>query len=104
MNTIRTVPNPYFAYSAYENSPVENKVKFTNLPEKCKISIYTLNGGLVRVINKDDQSTESTWNLKNSAGVPIASGTYLIRVDGGPLGVKVLKWMGIMRELDLDSF
>jgi len=42
--------------------------------------------------------------LKNNAKVPIASGTYLIHVDGGEFGEKVIKWMGIIRELDLDSF
>ena len=104
MSTIRMVPNPYFAYSGYENSPVENKVKLTNLPEKCKISIYTINGGLVKTIIKDDLSTEASWDIKNSAGVPIASGTYLIQVDAGHLGTRVVKWLGIMRELDLDSF
>jgi len=104
METIRLVPNPYFAYSEYENNPVENKVKITNLPETCKISIYTVDGSLVRRIVKDDKSTEVVWDLKNSAKVPIASGTYLIHVDGGELGEKVIKWMGIMRELDLDSF
>ncbi|MFT5512691.1 MAG: hypothetical protein ACI8SE_001089, partial [Bacteroidia bacterium] len=104
METIKLVPNPYFAYSEYENNPVENKVKITNLPETCKISIYTIDGSLVRRIIKDDKSTELTWDLKNNAKVPIASGTYLVHIDGGELGEKVIKWMGIVRELDLDSF
>ncbi|MBO6518319.1 MAG: hypothetical protein JJ975_17425, partial [Bacteroidia bacterium] len=104
LETVRVVPNPYFAYSEYENNPVENKVKLTNLPQSCNISIYTTDGSLVRRIIKDDQSTELTWDLKNNAKVPIASGTYLIHVDAGELGEKVIKWMGIMRELDLDSF
>ncbi|MBI1307141.1 MAG: hypothetical protein GC181_11115 [Bacteroidetes bacterium] len=104
LSNIRAVPNPYFAYSQYENNPVENKVKFTNLPKTCKISIYTVDGSLVRRIIKDSESTEITWDLKNSARVPIASGTYIIHVDAGELGEYVFKWMGIMRELDLDSF
>ncbi|MBO6516358.1 MAG: T9SS type A sorting domain-containing protein, partial [Bacteroidia bacterium] len=85
-------------------NPVENKVKITNLPATCTVRIYTSDGGLVKKIIKDDESTELTWNLKNNANVPIASGTYLIHVDGGALGEKVVKWMGVMRELDLDSF
>jgi hypothetical protein len=101
---INIVPNPYYAFSGYESSPIENKVKFTNLPQKCDISIYTLDGSLVRRIRKDDDKSEAVWDLKNSAGVPIASGLYIIHVDAGELGEKVLKWMGIMRELDLDSF
>jgi hypothetical protein len=54
--------------------------------------------------NKDDENTDLNWDLKNNARVPIASGLYIIHVDCGELGEKVLKWMGIMRELDLDSF
>jgi hypothetical protein len=104
MELINVVPNPYYAFSGYESSPVDNRVKFTNLPQKCDISIYTLDGALVRRIQKDDESTEADWDLKNAAAVPIASGLYIIHVDGGELGEKVLKWMGIMRELDLDSF
>lgn len=104
LDLINIVPNPYYAFSAYENNPIENKVKITNLPYKCEISIYTLDGQLVRRIKKDDDATSITWDLKNQARVPIASGMYIIHVDAGDLGEKVLKWMGIMRELDLDSF
>jgi hypothetical protein len=104
LELIKAVPNPYFAYSEYENNPVENKVKLTALPEKCEVSIYTINGSLVRRIKKDDPSTEITWDLKNDASVPIGSGSYIIHVNGYDLGEKVIKWMGIMRELDLDSF
>jgi hypothetical protein len=98
------VPNPYYAYSGYEGSPIDNRVKFTNLPEKVQISIYTLDGSLVRRIDKDDETTFVDWNLQNNAGVPVASGLYLIHIDADDLGEKVLKWMGVMRELDLDSF
>ena len=104
MELINIVPNPYYAYSAYESSIIDNRVKFTNLPAKCDISIYTLDGALVRRISKDDEETEVEWDLKNAAAVPIASGVYIIHVDGGELGEKILKWMGVMRELDLDSF
>jgi hypothetical protein len=104
LDMINVVPNPYYAFSAYETSPVENKVKFTNLPERCDISIYSIDGTLVKRIKKDDSSTDVTWDIKNDAKVPIASGVYLIHVNAPGLGEKVLKWMGIMRELDLDSF
>ncbi len=104
LDIINVVPNPYYAFSAYENTPVENKVKFTNLPERCDISIYTVDGTLVRRLKKDDVSTDMVWDIKNDAKVPVASGVYLIHVNAPGLGEKVLKWMGIMRELDLDSF
>lgn len=104
LDMINVVPNPYYAFSAYESSPVENKVKFTNLPERCDISIYTIDGTLVKRIKKDDSGTDVVWDIKNDAKVPVASGVYLIHVNAPGLGEKVIKWMGIMRELDLDSF
>lgn len=106
LDEIRVVPNPYYAFSGsgYENNPVENKVKITNLPEQCTVSIYTIDGSLVRRIVKDDPSTIIEWDLKNAARVPIASGNYIIHVDAGETGEKIVKWLGLMRALDLDSF
>lgn len=104
MKLINIVPNPYYAYSAYEGSQLDNRVKITNLPTKCTINIFTLNGSLVRQIKKDDESTFVDWDLKNNTNVPIASGMYIIHVDGGELGEKIIKWFGVMRQIDLDSF
>ncbi|MFM9945895.1 MAG: hypothetical protein ACKVQB_11770 [Bacteroidia bacterium] len=104
LDLINIVPNPYYAYSDYENTSIENKVKLTNLPIRCDISIYTIDGTLVRRMKKDDESTDAIWDMKNDAKVPIASGVYLIHVNAPGLGEKVIKWMGVMRELDLDSF
>ncbi len=105
IDMINVVPNPYYGYSAYETNQLDTKVKFTNLPPKCTISIYTLNGVLVRRIKKDDPTTTSAdWDIKNQANVPIASGVYIIHIDAGELGEKVLKWFGVMRQYDLDSF
>jgi hypothetical protein len=36
--------------------------------------------------------------------VPIAGGVYIIHVDVPGVGEKVLKWFGIMRPTDLDTF
>lgn len=104
VNLINIVPNPYYATSEYESSPVENKVKITNLPPKATVSIYTLSGTLVRRIKKDDLLTFADWDLKNDNKVPIASGFYIIHVDCGDLGEKILKWYGVMRQLDLDTY
>jgi len=104
MELINVVPNPYYAYSAYESSQLDNRIKLINLPSKCTINIFTLNGALVKQIKKDDESTYVDWDLKNHANVPIASGMYIIHVDAGDLGEKVIKWFGVMRQIDLDSF
>jgi hypothetical protein len=105
LNNIRVVPNPYYAYSEYETDKNDFQVKITNLPRKCKVRIYTLNGVLVREFEKDDDSiTYLNWDLKNHARIPIASGMYLVHVEVPEVGEIVLKWFGAMRPVDLDSF
>jgi hypothetical protein len=103
LDLINIVPNPYYAYSGYEKKTIENIVKITNLPEKCTVSIYTLNGNLVRRLKKDDTKTSMDWDLKNEARIPIASGLYIIHVDVPDVGEKVLKWFGVLRPIDLDA-
>lgn len=104
MDLVNVVPNPYYASSKYESSQLDTRVKITNLPPKCAISIYTMSGILVRRIRKDDDNTFIDWDLKNQAQVPIGSGLFLIHVDGYELGEKVIKWFGVMRPVDLDTF
>ena len=127
LDQIRLVPNPYYAYSTYETSNFDNRVKITNLPEICTVSIYNLSGTLIRKYKKGEpvtshaafNSSVSTiaggyvsatwdgsqdWDLKNTAGVPISSGVYIIHVDVPGVGEKIVKWFGIMRPIDLDSF
>jgi hypothetical protein len=104
LNLINVVPNPYYAYSAYETAKQFNLVKITNLPGKCTVNIYTISGTLVRQFKKDDEISHIDWDLKNTAGIPVASGLYIIHVDVPGVGEKILKWFGVMRPLDLDSF
>lgn len=108
LDNVRAVPNPYYAYSPYERSQLDNRVRITNLPQKCEISIYTLDGKLVRQFSKDqneeNHQTYLDWNLRNEERVPIGSGVYLIHVDAFELGSTTVKWFGIRRPLDLDTF
>ncbi len=103
LDIINIVPNPYYAYSSYENNAIDNRVKITNLQQKCTITIYNINGTLIRQYTKDDASTYLDWDLKNFAGIPIASGLYIIHVKTD-VGEKVLKWFGIIRPPDLNTF
>jgi hypothetical protein len=101
---INVVPNPYYAYSLYETSNTDNRIKFTNLPQKCVISIYTSNGLLIRRLSKDDTSTSLDWDLKNTVGIPIASGVYICHVDVEGVGERTLKWFGMIRPTDLEVY
>ncbi|MFY7970707.1 MAG: T9SS type A sorting domain-containing protein [Flavobacteriales bacterium] len=104
LDIINVVPNPYYAFSSYETSKLDNRVKIVNLPYECTITIYDLNGTLVRQFKKSDPTTQLDWDLKNMKNIPIASGTYIIHVNVPGTGEKVLKWFGIMRPIDLDNF
>jgi hypothetical protein len=111
LDIIRVVPNPYYAYSEYEQSQVDKVVKITNLPSKCTISIFTMSGSLVRQFQRDVNEdiaglglTSQNWELTNTEGIPVASGAYIIHIDGGDLGEKVVKFFHINRPIDLDTF
>lgn len=112
LDKINVVPNPYYAYSAYETSKLDNRVKITNVPERCTITIYNMQGALVRTFQKDDPLTSVDWDLKNYQGIPIAGGVYLIHIkvdvvnEGGTVTSteeRIIKWYGAMRQTDLDN-
>jgi len=104
LDMINVVPNPYYAFSLYETSKLDNRVKITNLPEECTVTIYDMNGTRIRQFKKADPLTSIDWDLKNSKNIPIASGTYIIHIEVPGAGEKVLKWFGVMRPVDLDNF
>lgn len=104
LELINVVPNPYYAYSSYEKNRVDTRVKIVNLPEQCTIKIFSVNGQLVRTFTKDSPITSIDWDLKNQAGIPIASGVYIIHVDVPGVGERILKWFGALRPPDLQSF
>ncbi|MCW3078302.1 MAG: hypothetical protein JWO32_2911 [Bacteroidetes bacterium] len=125
LDLIKVVPNPYYGSSAYENSRVDNKVRITNLPNKCTIKIFSMNGTLVRTIKRDVSGQEDLtlgkagtgqdiiqskrlsfvdWDLKNQNNISIASGLYILHIDAPGVGEKIVKWFGVMRPLDVQSY
>jgi hypothetical protein len=128
LDLINVVPNPYYAYSSYEKNQVDNRIKIVNLPPKCVVTIYSTNGTLIRQLRRDVSSfntgegttggidfptinleTSLDWDLKNEVGIPVASGIYLIHIEASDgnnnvFGERVIKFFGIMRPIDLDTF
>jgi hypothetical protein len=84
------------------------------------VTILSQNGTIIKQFSRDvptDNSagtvlspksinTDTTidWDLKNKKGIPVSSGMYLIHIDAGELGTKTIKWFGILRPIDLDTF
>jgi len=78
-------------------------VKITNLPKTCVVSIFSVNGNLIRRFTKDAEVTFLDWDLKNQYGIPIASGAYIVHVNAPGIGEKVVKFFGALRPQDLNS-
>lgn len=107
MDRIVAVPNPYYGYSGYEKagSRFDTRIRIINLPAKVSVNVYTLDGVLVRSLSKSDPNVPYLdWDLRNSAGLPIASGMYLIHVNAEGRGEKVIKWFGALRPLDVTQY
>jgi flagellar hook assembly protein FlgD len=107
LDSIKVVPNPYYGYSQYETSQFSNVVKITNLPGKCTVTIYSLDGKFIRQYKRDETyepynqiSPELEWDLRNSKGIPVASGVYLININAPGMGERTVKWFGIARQFD----
>lgn len=114
------VPNPYYAFSAYEGNATQNVVKIVNVPKNSTVSIFTTDGMLVRRLKLDpkgivdgqygDNSSNINydntidWDLRTSSGVLIASGVYYINVEAPGVGSKVLKLFATMRAADVSNF
>jgi hypothetical protein len=101
---INIVPNPYYAHSSYEQKRIDLEVRIINLPVKCIIKIYTLSGTLVRTLNKDNSDSYMPWDLHNSANIQIASGLYVLHINAPGIGERIIKWYGVMRPYDLQSY
>lgn len=105
LDQINVVPNPYFLFSDYEQTAESSLVKITNLPNKCKVSIYTLNGNFVRQFNRNVTGAREDytylsmpdieWDLTDANGVQITAGVYLIHIEAEGLGERTLKWFGV---------
>ncbi len=107
LEEVNIVPNPYYGTSIYESYVPNKVVKITNLPARCELSIFTLDGKLVRRFSRNEQPMFTTsdsarrkeqlspaleWDMTNSRGAYIGSGVYLIHVDAFEQGERTLKF------------
>ncbi|MFT4661057.1 MAG: hypothetical protein ACI8XB_001328, partial [Patiriisocius sp.] len=104
LDMINVVPNPYYAFSFYETSRLDNRVKLINLPEECTIKIFNTAGTLVRTLGKDNSLTYLEWDLNNENNIQISGGAYIFHITAPGIGETTVKWFGVTRKLDLDNF
>ncbi len=112
---VEVYPNPYrldgdYALKGFEGTtqaeraqvPDRNrKVHFYNLPPKCTIRIFTLDGDLVRelshdVVAADPLSTHETWDMITRNTQLVVSGLYYWTVESPDGNVQIGKLVIIM--------
>jgi len=88
LNDIKVVPNPYIISATWERKrlgdpklgePIRD-IAFTNLPGVCTISIYTLDGSLVKTIEHTNGQGTEFWDLRSFSNQQIATGIYFYHV------------------------
>ncbi|MBK9255598.1 MAG: hypothetical protein IPM42_08945 [Saprospiraceae bacterium] len=114
---VNVVPNPYYAYSAYETSQFTNIIKIVNLPAKATVTIYSIDGSFIKQFNRDERGAilsgsnrptstsqvfpDLEWDMKNFKEIPVASGVYLIHISAPEYNEeRTIKWFGIGRKFD----
>lgn len=84
LEEIKVVPNPYLSRSHFQE---ENgrRLRFAKLPTDCRLTVYTVSGEFVTVINHSDPyDSNEWWNLRsgeNHNGSEIAPGLYIFVVE-----------------------
>jgi hypothetical protein len=91
ISKINVFPNPYFANNKAESNIYQRFVTFSNLPNKATIRIFSLMGDLIKTLNHDNTTGYERWDLRNIAGLPVASGMYIAYIEIPGVGNKTLK-------------
>ena len=81
MSKVKVVPNPYIVRSGFKETEFLRKVRFTNLPGKCKIKIFTLTGELVTELDHESETSGNKWwDMRTVNNQEIAPGLYLYHI------------------------
>jgi len=81
LNKIRVVPDPYIVSNVWETNQFGKKLMFNNLPNECKISIYTVAGDFVAEIDHNDNRGFAFWDMRTYNDQYIAYGLYIYVVS-----------------------
>ena len=105
MEDIGIVPNPYLGASDYEVSQLTNEVRFTNMPDVATIRVFTLNGTLIKTIEKNSPGVATiSWDMVTEYNLPIASGLYLVHVTVPDVGETVIKFAVVKKRIQLNTY
>ena len=81
LSKVKVVPNPYIVRSGFKETEFLRKVRFTNLPGKCKIKIFTLTGELVTELDHESETSGNKWwDMRTVNNQEVAPGLYLYHI------------------------
>jgi hypothetical protein len=99
LSDIKVVPNPYYIYADWDMSNNRRKIQFTNVPVNSEVSIYTLSGELVAILDHHGDATAVAggrqynsnrvgtvdWNIWTYEFTEAAYGlyVYVVKTDDG---------------------
>ena len=84
LSKIKVVPNPYKVRSRFNEDKYTKLLRFTNLPAKCKITIYTVTGEKVAVIKHESETSGNVfWDLRTINNQEVSPGLYIYVVESG---------------------
>ena len=95
---INIFPNPYMGYHDLEGTdsvlPLPKYVTFNHLPTSGEVNfrVFNMAGTMVANFKKSTNTQYQKWDMRNSNNFPLASGVYIIHIDMGTNGTKVLKF------------
>ncbi|MBU2493141.1 MAG: hypothetical protein KJ571_10995 [Bacteroidetes bacterium] len=83
LSEVRVVPNPFsYDKSGKGNYPGQkDKILFAGLPGPCRITIFTVSGDIVDVIEHDTTEGIEEWKQISQYNQYIASGIYIFHVE-----------------------
>ena len=80
LSKIRAVPDPYIVSNEFETSQFGKRLMFNNLPNECKISIFTVAGDFIADIYHNDDRGFEFWDMRTYNDQYIAYGLYVFIV------------------------
>ena len=95
---VNVFPNPYMGYHDLEGTdsvlPLPKYVTFNHLPTTGDVTfrVFNMAGTMVANFKKTTTTQYQKWDMRNSNNFPLASGVYIIHIDMGTHGTKVLKF------------
>jgi hypothetical protein len=94
---IKVVPNPYVVtalwepHNPYTSGRGPRAIQFINLPDKCTIRIFSVDGSLVRTLDHENNMRDGseTWDLMTKDNMEVAYGVYVYHIDAPGIGETV---------------